>query len=61
MEMREETSDQLATLSKYTGLGAAIAAELVTGFWFDIGVILAIGVADSLNHFIGALTSSSSE
>ena len=43
------------TLSKYTGLGAAIAAELMIGFWFGIGVILAVGVVDSLNYCIGQL------
>ena len=58
MEMRKETSKQLATPSKYTGLGAPIAAELMIGLWFGIGVILAIGVVDSLNHCIGALMSS---
>ena len=54
-----------ATTSKYMGLGAAITAELILdwflGFWFGIGVILAIGVADGLNHFIGTLTSSGNE
>ena len=44
----------MTTLSKYTGLGAATAAELMIG----IGVILAIGVADSLNYCDGALTRS---
>ena len=52
MEIRKETSKQLATLSKYAGHGAA---ELMIGFWFGIGVMLAVGVADGLNHFIGAL------
>ena len=43
--------------SKYAGLGAAIAAELMNGFWFGVGVILAVGVVDGLNHCAGALTS----
>ena len=47
-----------ATPSKYISFGAAITAELMTGFWFGIGVILAVGVVDSLNHFVGTLTSS---
>ena len=33
-----------------------MAAELMIGFWFGVGVILAVGAADSLNHCIGALT-----
>ena len=41
-------------------LGAAIAAELMIGFWFSIRVMLAIGVADDLNHFDGALMSGKS-
>ena len=49
-------SEQPTTPSKYTGLGAAIAAELLIGFWFGVGVMLAVGVADGLNHFIKAVT-----
>ena len=44
--------------SKHAGLGAAIAATLMIGFWFGVGVMLAIVVADGLNHFVGALTGS---
>ena len=29
---------KLATSIKYTGLGAALAAELMIGFWFGVGV-----------------------
>ena len=43
---------------KYAGLGAAIAAELMIGFWFGIGVILAIGVVNGLNHCVEMLMSS---
>ena len=43
---------------KYTGLGAAITAELMIGLWFGIGVTLAIGVVDGLNHFIGMFMNS---
>ena len=60
-DMRKETSEQLATPSRYTGLGAAIAAELMIGFWFGIGLILAFGVVDGLNHCIGVLMSSGSK
>ena len=37
MEERVETKNQMTTLSKYKGLGA----ELMFGFWFVIGAILA--------------------
>ena len=53
METRKETSKQPATISKYAGLGAAITAELIIGFWFGIGVTSAIGVMDGLSHFVG--------
>ena len=43
---REELEiKQPATPSKYAGLGAAITAELMIGFWFGVGVMLPIGVA----------------
>ena len=38
-----------------------MAAELILGFWFGIGVILVVGIVDSLNYCIRALTSSSSK
>ena len=44
-----------ATPSKYAGLEAAITAELMIGFWFGVGVILAVGVVDGLNHLVVAL------
>ena len=56
-----ETGEEMTTLSKYAGLGAAVAAELMIGFWFGIGVMLAVGVVDDLNNFIGALITSSKE
>ena len=59
MEIRKENREQLT--SKYAGLGAAIAAELMIGFWFGVRVILAIGVVDGLNHCVGVLTSSSNK
>ena len=58
MDLRKETNEHLATSRKYTGLGAAMATELIIAFWFGIGVILAVGVVDSWNHCIGALPSS---
>ena len=50
--MTDLTSEQLATSSKYAGIGAAITAELMISFWFGVGV----GVVDGLNHFIRAVT-----
>ena len=43
----KETREQPATPSKYQGIRAAMAAELIIGFWFGIGVILAIRMVDS--------------
>ena len=43
---------EMTTLSKYAGLGSAIPAELMIGFWFGVGVMLAVGVADGPNHFV---------
>ena len=59
METTNLMNEQPATLSKYTGLGAAIAVELMIGFWFGIGVILVVGVMDSLNHCVDTLMSNS--
>ena len=58
-DLKKETSELTATPSKYAGLGPAIAAEVMIGFWFGIGVILAVGVVDSLNHCVGAALTSS--
>ena len=43
--------------SKYAGLGAAMVAELMVGFWLGVRVILAFGVVYALNYFVGGLTS----
>ena len=48
MEMKDLTSQKLTTLSKYEGLGAAMTAKLVIGFWFGIGVILAVKMVNGL-------------
>ena len=56
METTDLTSEQLATPSKYAGLGAAITAEQMIGFWFGVGVMLAVGVVDGLNRFVRAVT-----
>ena len=36
----------------YEGLAAAIAAELMIGFWFGIGVVLAVKMLESLEYCI---------
>ena len=43
-----ETNKNLSTSSKYEGLAAAMAAELMIGFWLGIGAILAIKMVSSL-------------
>ena len=57
MEERVETIDQTTTPSKYKGLGAAMAAEVMIGFWFGIGVILAAKMVHSLEYCIEELIS----
>ena len=56
--MEEQVKEQMemTTPSKYADIGAAITAELMIGFWFGVGVMLAVVVADVLNHFIRAVT-----
>ena len=49
--------EQATTSSKYEGLGSAMAAKLMIGFWFGIGVILAIRMVNSLDHCVEALIS----
>ena len=50
METTDLTSKQETTPSKYEGLGSAMAAELMIGFWFGIGVILAVKIVNSLDY-----------
>ena len=53
MEERVETINLMTEKpSKYKGLGAAMAAELMIGFWFEIGVILAVKMVHSLEYCI---------
>ena len=55
MDERVETTTEKP--SKYEGLGAAMAAELMVGFWFGIGVILAPKILPSLEYCIEELIS----
>ena len=52
MEMTDLTNKQPTTPSKNEGLGSAMVAELLIGFWFGTGVILAIRMANSLDYCI---------
>ena len=57
LKIEEEQMKETKPASKYAGLGAAMAAELMVGFWLGVRVILAFGVVYALNYFVGALTS----
>ena len=57
MEEQVEREANLSTSSKYAGLGAAWAVELMIGFWFGIGVILAFKMVQSLECCIEELIS----
>ena len=50
METTDLTSKQPTTLIKYEGLGSAVAAELMIGFWFGIGFVLAFKMVNSLDN-----------
>ena len=52
---KAQKSEQPATLTKYEGLGATMVAELMIGFWFGTGVILAISMFNSLDYCIEEL------
>ena len=47
-----EQKTNLSTSSKYEGLAAVIAAELMIGFWFGVGVVLAVKTLESLEYCI---------
>ena len=47
-----KTSKNSSTSSKYEGLAAAMAAELMIGFWFGVKVILAVKTVQSLEYCI---------
>ena len=46
-QVEQKTNKNSSTLSKYEGLTAAMAAELMISFWFGIGVILAVKTVQS--------------
>ena len=53
MKTIDQTTEKPTTLS----LGAAMAAEIMIGFWFGIGVILAAEMVHSLKYCIEELIS----
>ena len=53
--MEQKMSKNSSTSSKYEGLIAAMAAELMIGFWFGIGVMLAVKMVQSLEYCIEEL------
>ena len=50
-------SEKSTTPSKDAGLGSAMVAELMIGFWFGIGAILAVKMMNSLDYCIEELIS----
>ena len=48
--VERKTNKNLSTSSKYQGLAAAIAVQLMIGFWFGIGAILAIKMVNNLKE-----------
>ena len=52
MEEQVVKKTNLSTLSKCEGLAAAMTSELMIGFWFGIGAILAIKMVSSLKELI---------
>ena len=47
-----ESEQNSSNSSKYASLGAAMAAELMIGFWFGIGAVLAVKTLGSLEYCI---------
>ena len=51
------TNEKSTTPSKYATLGSAMAAELMIGFWLEIGAILAVKMMNILDYCIEELIS----
>ena len=51
-QVEQKMNKNLLTSSKYKGLAAAIAAELMIGFWFGVRVVLAVKTLESLEYCI---------
>ena len=52
-----EMSKRSTTPSKYEGLGATMAAELMIGFWFGNGVLLTVKMVNGLDYCIEEIIS----
>ena len=50
--LQAETNKNLSTSSKYESLAAAMAAELMIGFWVGIGLMPAVKTVNSLEELI---------
>ena len=50
-----ETINLMTKMTTILSLGAAMAVELIIGFWFEIGVILAVKMVHSLEDCIEEL------
>ena len=55
--MEQKTSTLSKSEGGYEGLAAAMAAELMIGFWFGIGIILAVKMVQSLEYCIEEIIS----
>ena len=56
-KMNKDSSTSNKSGTAYEGIIAAMAAELKIGFWFGIGVILAVKTVQSLKYCIEELIS----
>ena len=56
-KMNKNSSTSSKSGAAYEGLIAAMAAELMIGFWFGIGIILAVKMVQSLEYSIEELIS----
>ena len=56
METTKLTNEQPTAPSKYKALGAAMAVDLMIGFWFGIGVILSAKMVNSVDYCLEELT-----
>ena len=60
-QVEQKTSKNSSTSSKlgaaYEGLKAAMAAELMIGFWFGIGIIPAVKMVQNVEYCIEELIS----
>ena len=57
METTNLMNEKPTTPSEYQDLRAAMTAELMIGFWFGIGAVLAVKMMNSLDYCIEELIS----